>query len=326
MQRTKFALAGALAFAAMALPASAQLEEAGSLLLFPEFDNRHGVENVWTITNTSPDEDVVVEIIYIGLTENPAQPCPEFNRNILLTPNDTFSFLTRFHNPNQVQGYAYAFAKSATNGHPIKFDHLIGSSMKLDILFAISYSTNPVVFKAGDALAEGDATDLNSNGLKDFDGLEYEGVSDEIHIPRFKGQHHFISSRLILVGLTGGSRFDTTLDFLVYNDNEEVFSTEYTFRCWDNVKLVDISGIFTSHFLKNFTNHDPNELFGAPNIETGWMRIDGAVANSTTTSISDPAFIAVLVEGLSAFRAADLPYGQGVQTNGALLSRANNGE
>lgn len=319
-------LAAVLALAALSLPASAQLEEAGSLLIFPEFDNRSGVENVWTITNTSRDEDVVVEIIYIGLTTSPSQPCPEFNRNIVLTPNDTFSFLTRFHNPNMLQGYAYAFAKSGVTGHPIKFDHLIGNAVKLGILHQFNYSTNPVVFKAGEALAAGAPTDINGNGLKDLDGVEYQGVSDEILIPRFIGQHIFYDSRLILIGLSGGSRFSTTVDFLVYNDNEEVFSTEYTFRCWAKTKLKDISSVFNQDFLKDFTNHAPNELFGAANVETGWMRLNGAVANSTTTSIQDPAILAVLIEGLLVFRGADLPYGEGVQLNGSLLARSNDGQ
>lgn len=328
MRRTQFALAGAFVLSAMALPAAAQIEEPGSLLIFPEFDNRTGVENLWTITNTSSTEHVVVEIIYIGLTTNPAQPCPEFNRNILLTPNDTFTFLTRFHNPNQLQGFAYAFAKLTTAGPAIKFDHLIGNAAKIDFGVTISkfnYSTNPFVFKAAAGLGHRAPTDVApTNGHKDLNGQEYEYAPDEILVPRFLGQAPWRLSRLILIALSGGSRFDTTVDFLIYNDNEEVFSSEYTFRCWEQVYLHHISGIFENDFLSDFTNNDPLEVFGAPLVQSGWMRLKGAVANSTSASIPDPAILAVLVEGILDFRGADLPYGQG-QREGRLFPRSNTG-
>lgn len=93
--------------ATVALTATATAENtAGSLLIFPEFNNHIGVHNILTITNTNAESDVLVEIIYID-----GDDCHEFNREIYLTPNDTFTFLTRFHNPNQEHGYAYAFAK-----------------------------------------------------------------------------------------------------------------------------------------------------------------------------------------------------------------------
>ena len=55
-----------------------------------------------------------------------------------------------------------------------------------------------------------------------------------------------------------------------------------------------------------------------PEQEAGWILIDGGTASSSATSISDPAFIAVLVD-LGLFSAAELPFTIGEQSNGDLL-------
>ena len=76
----------------------------GSLLLFPEFDNRPGSVQFLTVTNTSLTAGIVVEIVYID-----GDDCSETNRLIPLTPGDTFTRLTSAHNPEMERGYAYAF-------------------------------------------------------------------------------------------------------------------------------------------------------------------------------------------------------------------------
>jgi hypothetical protein len=191
--------------------------------------------------------------------------------------------------------------------------------MTVDGLDAFEYSINPVSY-------EGYAGDLNGNGLRDMDGSEYEESADEILIPRFLGQNEQRQSELILLGLSGGARFDTIVDFLIYNDNEEVFSSEYTFRCWDRVFLTDISGVFENDYLKMWTNNDPQELLGAPEIETGWFRMDGALASSSSTTITSPAVYGVLVEKIGNRGAADLPFESGLNSKGKLYARSNNGE
>jgi hypothetical protein len=151
---------------------------------------------------------------------------------------------------------------------------------------------------------------------------------DVILIPRFLGQGGNrpeaigvgAHSRLILIGLTGGQEFTTRVDFLIYNDNEEVFSSEHEFFCWEKPYLLDISGVFANNFLRNWTNDDPDEILGATQLESGWMRIDGAVATSTAISIADPAFYAVLVEHIGSYGAADLPFEFCSQDNGDLLA------
>ena len=311
----------ALAGISMASGAMADGRAPGSLLLFPEFDNQMGTVTVLTVTNTAVDVgDVQVEFVYIGRYGGSGSDidCEEFNRTEVLTDNDTITLLTEVHNPQQEQGFVYAFARQGVD-NPIVHNWLIGNVMTVDGLTAFEYSVNPVSY-------EGFAGDLNDNGLRDLDGSEYEESPDEILVPRFLGQNADRKSELILIGLTGGARFDTTVDFLIYNDNEEVFSSEYTFRCWERVLLEDISGIFENEFLDLWTNHDPQELLGADDIETGWFRMDGALASSTSTTLSDPAVYGVLVEKIGNRGAADLPFESGLNANGKLFARSNDGE
>jgi hypothetical protein len=310
----------ALAGISMAGSAMADGRAPGSLLLYPEFDNREGTVTVLTITNTATDVgDIQVEFVYIGRygeSHHDIQ-CEEFNRTEVLTDNDTLTLLTEVHNPQQEQGFVYAFARE-TVATPIVHNWLIGNVMTVDGLDAFEYSINPVSY-------EGFAGDLNGNGLRDLDGSEYEESADELLFPRFLGQGEMRKSELILIGLTGGARFETTVDFLIYNDNEEVFSSEYTFQCWERVKLKDISGIFENDFLRDWTNNDPQELYGAPMIETGWFRMDGALASSTSTTLAEPAVYGVLVEKIGNRGAADLPFESGLNDSGKLFARSNDG-
>jgi hypothetical protein len=108
------------------------------------------------------------------------------------------------------------------------------------------------------------------------------------------------------------------VNFLIYNDNEEEFSAQYTFRCWADPRLVDISGTFLEVFLDS-TNNDPTEIRGRPDHEAGWFKVNGFVAASPAALIDDPAIYAVLVERTAGYAAAALPFELCSQTNGALL-------
>jgi hypothetical protein len=298
-----------------------------SLLLYPEFDNRTGVVTVLSITNVQTGEaaeDVDVELVYIGRfgPSGTDLNCGEFNATITLTPADTWTALTRFHNPEHQQGYVYAFAKDG-NGNPLVHNWLTGNLLTVDGLEVFEYSVNPVAYIG---IGNGTSTDLDGDGFLDMNGCEYSANPDKILIPRFLGQGGPYVSELILIGLSGGTAFDTTIDFLIFNDNEEIFSSEHTFRCWERVTLLDISNIFANNFLQNWTNDDPDELLGAPHIETGWIHIQGALANSSATTITNPSVYAVLVEHIGSRGASDLPFEDGERTNGELLPRSVTGD
>lgn len=314
----------------------------GSLLLYPEFDSRPGDLTVLTVTNTNCDftgnpftENVNVEFIYIN-----HEDCLEFNATVTMTPCDTLTLLVHAMNPNMEQGYVYAFAKSVTTGEPIVHNYLIGQLLVVNGLESFEYSVNAIPFEG---IGDGVITDLDDDGIKDLDGVEYDEAPDEILIPRFLGQTYSpnkqhpsgvgrgggggpgprgVHSELILLNLSGGTAFTTTIDFLIYNDNEEVFSSEYTFDCWAKPYLLDISGLFANEFLKTSTNHDPEEILGANYLESGWFKMNGAIAQSTQRVITDPAFYAVLVERIGPYAAADLPFELCSQNNGDLLPRS----
>ena len=154
-------------------------------------------------------------------------------------------------------------------------------------------------------------TDIDADDILDLNGSEYESAPGELLFPRFFGQNQFFDGHLILIGLSGGREFETTADFLIMNDNEEVFSSEHTFGCWDRVRLMDISGAFGQQFLAS-TDHDPLELVGAPAIETGWFSVQGKIASSFFHDIPDPAMHGVYVEQVlgaaGGTSGADLPF------------------
>jgi hypothetical protein len=285
-----------------------------SLLLFPEFDNRFGKNTLLTLTNTDTNmasDPVSVELWYINEAD-----CLKSDYTVTLTPGDTITLLTRTQHPAETRGYVFAFAKSG--GAPVSNNVLIGQQVYLDGLGfgSLDWSVNAVGFKA--VPARGMPTDIDMDGNKDLDGIEYEEAPDRIHIPRFLGQDGLSNSTMTFINLSGGVQFTTILDFAIYNDNEVMFSRQYQFYCWDKVRLTDISNVFTNSFLQS-TNDDPNEILGATGQEAGWFTFEGLNAFSTITNINDPAVYGVLVEDRFGERVADLPWDEGCQDNGSLL-------
>ena len=111
------ALAGA-AVLGLTAGASAGVQSAGSLLVFPYYESGRnsasGLDTYVTVTNInlSPDTGTVkVEYVYIN-----GSTCLEFNRTRTLTPGDTLTVNTRTDNPNSTSGYLYVFAKNKTTG------------------------------------------------------------------------------------------------------------------------------------------------------------------------------------------------------------------
>ena len=166
------------------------------------------------------------------------------------------------------------------------------------------------------------------DGYRDLDDLEYEAAPNMISIPRFFGQDaggpagdpsgYDFFSEMILIGLSGGSRFETTVDFTFWNDNEVPFSAEYSFVCWERVELLDIDFAFAEWFLDS-TDNDLDEVFGHSDKEAGWICITGKQAISTQETIPLPAIYAVLIEYVGEFGVSDLPWECGRRTNGSLI-------
>jgi len=328
----------ALAAVALAGASFANGHNPGSLLLFPEFDNRFGNDTLITVTNTNADTVngfIEVEFIYIGKFDASGQAlnCLEFNRTHVLTPNDTLTVATRAHAPDAGSGYLYCFAKSPVTGVAIAHDHLVGDLLAIDGAAVVSFGVGPWAFKA--TPADGAPTDLDGDLLRDLDGREYGCAPDELFVPRFLGQIDAGGTLLsfteregdlVLLNLSGGTDFDALVDILLHNDNEEVFSAQTSFRCWTRRRLLDVSPAFSQYFLET-TNHAPGEILGAPHVESGWFRLDGRIAWSTAASIADPAILAAYIERTGPSNATcDLPFHQGSQQNGDLVAQGPLGD
>jgi hypothetical protein len=282
----------------------AQVVQTGSLVVFPEYDTRTGHSTPLTVTN-SRGPTITVEFVYVNSAN-----CTEFNLTFALTPLDTRTVLSA---PSGQRGYVYAFVKDAATGAAISVNNLAGVETHLDAVASLSYSIEPFVFQA--IPPPGSPTDVDGDGVRDLNGIEYAPVPDKLVFPRFVGDNAAYHNELILINLTG-TQFTTTVSILAANDNEELFSSGLNFGCWARLSLASVSSLFTQSFLLS-TNQNVNESYPG-NLETGWFQLDGVVASSSAATVNGPALLAVLLEPAQE-HLAELPFGRGTQTNGDLL-------
>ncbi|MBK7878643.1 MAG: hypothetical protein IPJ77_23545 [Planctomycetes bacterium] len=293
------------ALALLAKFASAGGPETGSLLVFPEFDNRTGHRTYLTITNTDSSRTIRVHLNLVN-----ASNCLVSNRTVTLTPRDTYTALTSALAASGQRGYVWAYAQSTTTGRAIDFDWLAGSSLRVDAAEATDYSIPPFVYRG--LTSDGQNTDADNDFKPDLDGVEYERSPHRICVPRFFGQtstattNTFVSD-LVLFQPLAPAGVTTTVGFLVFNDNEQVFSAQRTFTCWSRQRLLAISGLFADSFLKS-TGHTAAEVVGQTAMEAGWFEVDGIVATGPgAQSQGNPPILGVLID-LRPNSGADLPF------------------
>jgi hypothetical protein len=277
----------------------------GSCLLFPYFNTYPGNLACMTITNTG-EEDVAIRLVWIDCCF-----CSPEDQWIELTAGDTFTFLDYAMNPESEMGFMYAYAvESVGSTFEKDFDFLIGQEFIFNTWALqykeVSYGINAVPFMA---------LSITADGLLRLDGTEYEAAPSEIFFPRFFGQDNYMFfSRVILISLTGGQFFQQQANVLVYNDNEQAFSSTVLFPCWALLNLTEVSGA-TSEINLLSSNHDPLEVWDGNPLPTGhkksgWIKFMGDWAwNATTTFVIDnPSMYAVLLESVGGHAAADLPW------------------
>lgn len=305
-------LAALVSLALCAGQAQAGRNDPGSLLVFPEYDTRPGSISLLTVTNVNGDAPVGVRFAFVE-----ADTCDVHERRALLSPGDTLTLYPTAQLPAPSRGFCFAYAVDVASGEPIDFDHLVGSEVLLEATSGSECRLNAFAFEG--LPGAGLATDLDRDGVRDLDGAEYAPAPARLVIPQFFGQSDGPPgawSELILIPLTERS-FQTTVDLLIYNDNEDLFTAEFSLACWARVPLASISGLFGNRFLSNNTNHAAGEILGLPGVETGWFQVWGNIASNPHADLVAPAILAALVE-VGSMSSASLPFTIGENTNGEL--------
>jgi hypothetical protein len=330
MLLTRLSLLTLAAASAVAGNASADGREPGSLLVFPlQQSALQGptVFDVVSVTNTNRAGDATTDVHfeYVDVSASPTPflfaNCAISDRIETLTPADTLSVLTSCHDgATSARGYLVVTARDPDLvDTPWSFDHLIGSQQVVTIGGGM-YSLNAIPFTS--PRPERANTDVSPNdGRRDFDGVEYEPLPDELYVDSFIGA---LSGHIALVGLTG-PEYLTNVDFIVYNDDEFQLSGQYSFACWAHVPLADVSGYFTAQGLAT-TSDDPAELDitcdGQQEFDTGWAIVRPKNALSITSApITNPAVLGALTHDGGPFNSGRLLWESAAkQTNGAFAS------
>ncbi|MHC4946243.1 MAG: hypothetical protein ACYTG7_24790 [Planctomycetota bacterium] len=310
----------------------------GSVLIYPFYrveesipDKAVSKDTMITVTNVNPDMKldqyglpggtIDVRFVFQDVHDN----CLPFDCWKRLTPYDTFSVMLSDYIPfhGLSEGWFFLHAVDTETGESLDFDYLIGHAMYFDSEAMVYFSYNPLAYQG--VPGHGLPTDLDLDGYSDLNGLEYQQVGDNQMYARFIGTYtnavDAFKTDLLLVNLTGGIFFQSTLKFLIFNDNEQAWSAFYDFWCWEVVPLDAFGEVFTNEWLLN-SNHDPDEcldLFGNPEMETGWFKMDGAFAWSPSKSVEDPAFVSLLLEWYNGRLLVTPPFDNGKQQDNATL-------
>jgi hypothetical protein len=304
----------AIVIGPMALDASAGGRNPGSLLVYPYYNSEPGGGTIISLTNISHDKSGCAHFVYID-----GKQWSEFNRFECLTPSDEFSVLADWHNPNSEVGFLYVVALNPSTGAPFDFNCFIGDAIIVDGRGNFVFGIEAIAFNA--LTGAGTDTDVSpANGMADLNGAEYEFPPEVVDISSFIGQGVGIVSNLILVALTSSSDFETRTRLAVWNNNEKEFSARLNFRCWVNIELARIDGVFNDSFLRT-TITDPN----APPLpwQTGWARIEGIEAVDVVGNepkIINPAVIGAFVQRTGPFAAGHLLHEEGQNTTQGWLS------
>ncbi len=356
MKNTIRALMTSLAASALATTVLADGLNPGSALVYPvqytggvngtpvgASANGIGGFSVICITNTNLDPiggSTNVHFEYVNIVEQKGEVvhCNVMDRVENLTPADNLCVLARCHNADiDNAGYLVVSAQDPeVFDQAWAFDHLVGSEVVVDFSGGF-FTLNAIPFKS--LQAEESATDVDGDGQLDFDGVEYEGIPEELYLDSFVAA---INQSLVLINLTGGPKHKAFVAFDIFNDNEFALSATVSFQCWMQrclgeeqasvpeaanavgVAQTCISPVFSHSFLFFNTPNDPAELDtncdGIGDFETGWTRIRGLNASSSAESLSNPALLGATIGGVYGFGGRRLWESKAKQLNGDFLN------
>ena len=267
----------------------------GSVLVFPYID---GPINLISITNTYKNRTILPNnqmrgTIRVHFQYVDGDDCLVLNRVEVLTPGDITTFLTANHAPGFTHGWLYVYAEDFETGRPIDFDYLTGDALWIDPSINLMHDVSAIAFRSGAeesgapiGRTTGNAwafADLDADGKLDFDDREYERMPKTHYLPTFLQQSLAVQDELVLASPLGRD-FEVVLNALVFNNDEDMFSANIRFTCWDVLKLTEVSMIS-----KNLGGN-PKKPF-----PTGWLRIVPSHAiNAVTGQFVTDSNVAVL--------------------------------
>jgi hypothetical protein len=333
---------GGLAAPAIAQDAPQNNKRGNSLYLFPLVERSIGVRHYLSVTNieestgNSPSVDA-------HLVLRKGTDCEEFyNTSRPLTPNDTTTFSISDDVPGgpggAFRGFGYIYAEGlGTSLTPIKFDNLIVQHLVFEAVNANAYEMEAYGFKAGSTLANGASTNIDGDSVRDLNGSEYEVVPNTHIFPRFiasgtvPGIGETSSNELVLVSLVGGNLWSVTVDLLIFNDEEDVWSAQTTFACHAVRDVLTLSNAFSQDFLLASNPAGTNQEYirfqsrTAAGFETGLLKLTGGSATSSAAFQTNPAIVAALIHrhqlpGGMEFKTGVLPFGKGSNNKGDLVN------
>ena len=311
-------LAPIAAVAVLSSSVTAEGRTPGTCLIYPVHRSAPGWFSILNITNTNLTPTTPgsfggatnVMFNYVNTIPNPANSkvpldCFVTDRVEYLTPGDTLSVLTSWHNAANQEGYVVAVAQDPgkfKTGWP--FDYLTGSELVVNAAGGM-YSINAIPLSGNASWQEG--------GEPGNFGVEYgllQSMGSEVILDCFlaaaDSQLAIFSPEVIIPsGADFGTFPNVILKIDIFNDNEFQLSTTSTFRCWFEESLRDVSLVFDGAFLANNTPHDPATLDidgdYVGDLETGWALIRSDVAFTQNQQSSKPAIHGAITDGPTSF-------------------------
>lgn len=268
------------------VPALAQPVQSvpASVLVFPLFDSRDSRETILVVTDTSGDRlpcdendslergGVRLHFVYYGTRQADLDRDPrtarwlEFDRYETLTPGDTIAVRASEHDPDADVGFLTVKALSPDTDEPIDFDFLVGSALVADAAADTMWSYVPYSFQGvGNGSLSTCGHELVDGPGTLFDGLSYCRFPDFLLLDSFSQERPGVVDGELTLMSTSGSDYVNDVEFLIWNNREERFSRQFTFRCWTSVPLADISAVTLR------LGGDPDE----GGMQTGWLALDG---------------------------------------------------
>jgi len=316
-------LVAALALLGPALQAQPIYLEPGSVLIYPVVDSRRGAGTgtVISVTNTNgnisiepntqtPFGTTQVRFYYATFAGQGPGGWQLTDIPELLTPNDILTVLAGDHNPQTELGWLFIVAEDPETEELIDFDYLVGDEVVVDtsenesVSFpamafqSLSQENNPVPglnarSSLGYWFADRAVNGGNANNAADFNGLEYVRWPNEILLSSFLELSNLTTQGADLIFLSPlGADFRVGLRFLIYDNEEDQFSRTFTFFCWTQVPLQNISSVVRNLHGGEDPRTPPEEL------DSGWMRVSGDVAVNPITRylVQDPPFVGAVVQ------------------------------